>query len=207
MVRKKIVNLNDKSNILELSQDLAAVQNLDQKLAAPLQDAISVLKDYDEQHDFSIDQIRAIYGNIGIHEQMTPEQMETALLNPSNHIAILEKKFIQASIDREAFSILIRSILRHFSNIVAGNILGAITNIIENFSCICMSAEKSNFSYRDVCFKFFTKHPEADEVLVLVLNLHYEQASFKRRIMRLFRFNRNHIHVNFLGALIRTDIP
>lgn len=207
MVRKKIVNLNDKTNILELSQDLAAVQHLDQKLTAPLQDAISVLQDYDEQHDFTIDQIRAIYENIGIHEQMTPEQMESALLNPTHHIAILEKKFVQASIDREAFSMLIRSILRHFSNIVAGNILGAITNIIENFSCICMSAEKSHFSYRDVCFKFFTKHPDADEVLVLVLNLHYEQTSFRRKLFSLFRCARKQIFVNFLGALIRTDVP
>lgn len=207
MVRKKIVDLNDKSNILELSKDIAAIQGLDHHLTDPIRQAISVLKDYDETHELTIDQIRTIYSNLHINEQMTPEEMEHSLSEPSNHIAILEKKFIQAALDRESFSILIRSILNHFSNIVAGNILGAITEIVENFSCICMSTQKSNLSYRDVCFKFFTKHPDAEEILVLVLNLHYEQLTFKRKILRFFRFNQKRIHVNFLGALIRTDVP
>jgi hypothetical protein len=207
MPQKKVVDLNDKSNILQLSKDIASAEGLDHKLTDPIRDAISVLKEYDENHDLSIDQIRTIYDNLQINEKMTPEEMELSLSNPSNHIAILEKKFIQASIDRETFSVLIRSILNHFSNIVAGNILGAITQIIENFSCICLSAQKSHFSYKDVCFKFFTKHPDAEEVLVLVLNLHYEQASLSRKLLNFVRYKRKRIHVNFLGALIKTDVP
>jgi hypothetical protein len=207
MPQKKVVDLNDKSNILQLSEDIASTQGLDHNLTDPIHDAISVLKDYDENHDLSIDQIRAIYDNLQIHEKMTPEEMEQSLANPSHHIAILEKKFIQASIDRETFSVLIRSILNHFSNIVAGNILGAITQIIENFSCICLTAQKSHFSYKDVCFKFFTKHPDAEEVLVLVLNLHYEHLSMSRKVLNFVRYKRKQIHVNFLGALIKTNVP
>lgn len=203
---KKIVDLNCKSEILQLSQDLKAVQGLDQTLTKPIHEAISVLSDYDETHDLSIDQIRQIYSNLQINEKMTPEEMESSLSNPSNHIAILEKKFFKASLDKESFSLLIRNILNHFSNIVEGNILGAITGIIENFSCICLNA-KQNFSYRDVCFKFFTKHPEAEEVLVLVLNLHYEQTSSFKKMFKMCRYQRKHIHVNFLGALIKTDVP
>lgn len=205
-MNKKIVDLNDKTEIQQLSKDLEAVQGLDQKLTQPIHEAISVLSDYDETHDLSIDQIRQIYTNLQINEKMSPEEMDQSLANPSNHIAILEKKFFKASMDKESFSILIRNILNHFSNIVEGNILGAITGIIENFSCICLNA-KQNFSYRDVCFKFFTKHPEAEEVLVLVLNLHYEQTSSFKRILKMCQVRRKSIHVNFLGALIKTDVP
>jgi len=205
-MRKKIVDLNNKSDILRLSRDLESVRGLDHSLTQPIHDAISVLRDYDEAHDLSIDQIRQIYANLQIHEQMTPEEMEVSLANPSNHVAILEKKYFKASLDKQAFSVLIRTILSHFSNVVEGNILGAITGIIENFSCICLNA-KQNFSYRDVCFKFFSKHPDSEEVLVLILNIHYEQISSLKKMFKLCRFERKQIHVNFLGALIKTDIP
>lgn len=205
-MKKKIVDLNDKSEIQQLSKDLEAVQGLDKKLIEPIHEAISVLTDYDETHDLSINQIRQIYANLHINEQMSPEEMDQSLADPSNHIAILEKKFFKASLDKESFSLLIRNILNHFSNIVEGNILGAITGIIENFSCICLNA-KQNFSYRDVCFKFFSKHPEAEEVLVLILNLHYEQASSLRKILKMCQYRHKNIHVNFLGALIKTDVP
>jgi hypothetical protein len=204
--QKKVVDLNDKSNIIQLSHDIERAQHLDTTLTRPIHDAISVLKDYDECHDLTINQIRKIYAKLNINEQMTPEQMDDSLRCISEHVAILEKKFLKTSIEKEAFSILIRSILQHFTNIVAGNILGAITEIIENFSCICLMA-RQNFSYKDVCFKFFTRHPDSEEVLVLVLNIHYEQFSLKRKILDLFKYRKERIHLNFLGALVKTDIP
>lgn len=204
--KKKVVDLNDKSNILQLSRDIDSINGLDHMLTNPIHCAISVLKDYDEKHDLTIDQIRKIYAKLNINERMTPEQMDYSLECISTHVAILEKKFLKASIEKEAFSMLIRNILRHFTNIVAGNILTAITQIIENFSCICLMA-KQDFSYKDVCFKFFTRHPDSEEVLVLVLNIHYEQTSFKQRIFHVFKRSRDRIHLNFLGALVKTDIP
>jgi hypothetical protein len=203
---KKVVDLNDKSNILQLSQDINSVYGLDHTLTNPIHNAISVLKDYDEKHDLTIDQIRKIYAKLNINERMTPEQMDYSLECISTHIAILEKKFLKASIEKEAFSMLIRNILHHFTNIVAGDILSAITQIIENFSCICLMA-KQDFSYKDVCFKFFTRHPESEEILVLVLNIHYEQSSLKQRLFHVFKRTRERIHLNFLGALVKTDIP
>lgn len=204
--KKKVVDLNDKSNILQLSKDIESVQGLDQTLTKPIHSAISVLRNYDEKHDLTIDQIRKIYAKLNINERMTPEQMDSSLQSVSQHVAILERKFLKASIEKEAFSILIRSILQHFSSIVAGNILAAITQIIENFSCICLMA-KQDFSYKDVCFKFFTRHPDSEEVLVLVLNIHYEQASLSYKILNTFHMQRERIHLNFLGALVKTDIP
>lgn len=203
---KKIVDLNDKNNILQLSHDIERAQHLDTTLTQPIHNAISVLKDYDERHELTIEQIRKIYEKLNINERMTPEQMDHSLECISQHIAILEKKFLKASIEKEAFSILIRSILHHFTNIVAGNILDAITEIVENFSCICLMA-KQNFSYKDVCFKFFSRHPESDEILVLVLNIHYEQTSITHKILDIFKFRRERIHLNFLGALVKTNIP
>jgi hypothetical protein len=207
MSQKKIVDLNCKEEILKLSEDLQAIQGLDQTLTKPIHQAIRVLKDYDETHDLSIDQIRAIYDNLHIREDMTPGEMNTALMDRSNHIAILEKKFFSASLNKAEFSLLIRNILQHFGNVVQGNILGAITQIIENFSCICLTSENKKFSFKDVCFKFFTKHPDSQEVLVLVLNLHYEQSSLSRKILRFCTLKKKNIEVNFLGALIKTDVP
>ena len=204
--KKKVVDLNDKNNILQLSHDINSIYGLDQNLTNPIHNAISVLKDYDEKHDLTIDQIRKIYTKLNINEKMTPEQMDQSLECISTHIAILEKKFLKASIEKEAFSMLIRNILQHFTNIVAGNILTAITQIIENFSCICLTA-KQEFSYKDVCFKFFSRHPQSEEVLVLVLNIHYEQTSFKQKIFHVFKRVKDRIHLNFLGALVKTDIP
>lgn len=203
---KKVVDLNDKHDIAQLSHDIAAVQGLDDTLTRPLKHAISTLKEYDETHELSIDQIRQIYSRLHIHEQMTPQEMEHSLNTVAQHIAILEKKFIQAAIDKDAFSALIRSILRHFGNIVAGDVLTAITSLIENFSCLCLLSKK-DFSYKDVCFKFFTKHPASEEVLVLVLNIHYERSSLSYKLLKWFKFKRNRIYLNFLGALVKTEVP
>lgn len=200
---KKIVDLNDKENIQQLSKDIESVHH---SLARPLKNAISIMEDYDEKHDLTIEQIRKIYSNLNINERMTPEQMDQSLDCVTHNIVILEKKFLKTSIEKDHFSVIIRSILQHFTNIVAGNILGAITEIIENFSCICLMA-KQNFSYKDVCFKFFTRHPDSDEILVLVLNIHYEQSSLKYRILKFVKRYREQIHLNFLGALVKTDIP
>jgi hypothetical protein len=206
---KKIVDLNDKDNILQLSKDIETIETVSgvqQSLMKPLKKAISVMEDYDEKHDLTIDQIRKIYSNLNINERMTPEQMDYSLECITERIVVLEKKFLKASIEKEHFSALVRSILQHFTNIVAGNILGAITEIIENFSCICLMAQK-NFSYKDVCFKFFTRHPDSEEVLVLVLNIHYEQSSLAYKILNMFKRYKERIHLNFLGALVKTDIP
>jgi hypothetical protein len=66
---------------------------------------------------------------------------------------------------------------------------------------------KNQFFYKDVCFKFFSKHPESGEILVLVLNIHYEQTSLSYKILNLFKLQREKIHLNFLGALVKTDLP
>lgn len=204
--KKKIIDLNDKNNITQLSRDIDLVQGIDQKLVRPIHGAIDVLKDYDETHNLSIEQIRKIYDNLNINEQMSPEEMEESLKCVSNEVAILDKKFVQASLDKKAFSSLVRGIMKHFINIIDGNILSAITEIIENFSCICMLA-KNNFSFKDICFKFFTKHPESEEILVLILNITYQQATFSYNLFSLFKFEKEQIRLNFLGALIKTDIP
>ena len=203
---KKVIDLNDKENILRLSEEIEGIHGIDKKLKNPLNEAINVLRDYDENHDLTIDQIRKIYSNLNITETMTPEEMDESLRCISHRIAILDKKFFQASIERKDFVSLIENILRHFSNIVEGDILNAISKIIENFSCICLMS-KDNFSYKDVCFKFFTKNPDSDHVLVLILNIHYQQSSLSYKIMNIFKYKKEKIHLNFLGALVKTDIP
>jgi hypothetical protein len=202
--KKKIVDFNDKNNINQLSKDIENVQGIDRKLVDPIHNAISVIADYEETHDLTIDQIRTIYNNLNINEQMTPEQMDESLISTSSHIAIIEKKFLRACIDKVAFSSLIRTILQHFNNIVDGSVLNAITEVIENFSCICLMARK-NFSFKDVCFKFFTKNNETGEILVLILNIHYEQASLTYKMLNLFKISKEKIHLNFLGALVKTE--
>lgn len=202
---KKIVDLNDKDNITQLSKDISAVQGLDESLVNPIHKAISVLKNYEETHDLSIEQIRSIYDKLNINEQMTPDQMNQSLSYTSPRIAIIEKKFLRACIDKISFSSMIRTILQHFNNIVEGPILNAITEIIENFSCICLMA-RHNFTFKDVCFKFFTKNPDNNEILVLVLNIHYEQTSFSYKLLNFFKINKERIHLNFLGALVKTDL-
>jgi hypothetical protein len=132
--------------------------------------------------------------------------MDESLISMSNHIAIIEKKFLRACIDKIAFSSMIRTILNHFNSIVEGSVLNAITEVIENFSCICLMA-RNNFSFKDVCFKFFTKNNETGEILVLILNIHYEQASLTYKILNLFKMSREKIHLNFLGALVKTELP
>jgi hypothetical protein len=203
--RKKVVDLNDKNNINQLSKDILSVQGIDEALTQPIHKAISVLKNYEETHELSIEQIRKIYDNLNINEQMSPEEMDHSL-KLSSTVAIIEKKFLRTCINKVAFSSLIRTILQHFINIVEGPILAAITEIIENFSCICLMA-KNQFFYKDVCFKFFSKHPESGEILVLVLNIHYEQTSLSYKILNLFKLQREKIHLNFLGALVKTDLP
>lgn len=204
--KKKIIDLNDKNNITQLSREIRDIQGIDKSLSNPIHEAISVLKDYDENHDLTIDQIRKIYLNLNITENMTPEQMDMSLSCVSDKIAILEKKFLRASIDKKGFSALIENIMMHFVNIVEGNVLDAIKKIIENFSCICLMS-KNDFSYKDVCFKFFTRNPDSDHVLVLILNIHYQQSSLSYKLLNIFKLKKEKIHLNFLGALVKTDIP
>ena len=155
---KKVVDLNDKNNINQLSKDIETVIG-HKSLTAPLKKAITIMEEYDENHDLSIEQIRKIYSNLNINERMSPEQMDKSLECLTHDVVILEKKFLKASIEKTFFSTIIRNILNHFSAVVAGNILAAITDIIENFSCICLMAKK-NFSYKDVCFKFFSRQKD-----------------------------------------------
>jgi hypothetical protein len=202
---KKVVDLNDKNNITQLSKDIETVIG-HKSLTTPLKQAIIIMEEYDENHDLSIEQIRKIYSNLNINERMSPEQMDKSLECLTHDVVILEKKFLKASIEKTYFSAIIRNILSHFSAVVAGNILGAITDIIENFSCICLMAKKE-FSYKDVCFKFFSRQQNSDEVLVLVLNIHYEQSSLKYKILNIFKRYKERIDLNFLGALVKTDVP
>lgn len=205
MEEKKIINFNDKSNITQLSREIDAVQGLDNNLVQPLHNAISVLQEYKENHELSIQQIKIIYSKLHINEQMSPEEMDISLSTENQDIAIIEKKFLHTYIDKKSFSCMIREILRHFTNIVQGDILKAITEVIENFSYICLLS-KTNFTFRDVCFKFFTKNPDSDEILVLILNICYEQTSLKYKLMDIFKLSNEKIFLNFFGALVKTDI-
>lgn len=197
---KKVVDLNDTTHLDQLHRYIEKVYSIDNTL----KNAIEVLKDYDERQDLSIDQIRHIYKTLKIDERMSPEEMESNLQNTDPRIVILEKQFLNASMDKSEFSCLISSILEHFQNVVAGNILDAITKIIQNFSYICLAA-KNNFLFKDICFKFFTRNPNNDEILVLILNIHYRQASLDYKILNLFSCKKEYIHFNFLGALVKTE--
>lgn len=204
--RKKVVDLNDKNNIAQLSEDIKSIQGLNKSLVKPIQEGIYVLKNYEETHELEIEQIRQIYHNLNISEQMTPEEMEHSLQRSGGNVAILEKKYLKTTLDKEEFSILIENILGHFSSIVEQNILDAITKIIENFSCLCLTS-KSDFSYKDVCFKFFTRNPKSDHVLVLILNIHYQQFSLSYKILNMCKMSKQKMSLNFLGALVKTDLP
>lgn len=203
MKDKKIIDLNDKNNINDLSKELDGIQDLDKKLIEPIHKAIDVLKDYEETHDLTTEQIHNIYEKLCINENMSPEEMDKSL-QTSKHIAIVEKKYFQANINRSEFSLLIKNIVLHFSNIVSGNVLSAIVQIIENFSCICMFAQ-NKLSFKDVCFKFFSKDPKGD-ILVLILNIHYQQKTTKHQILDIIKYNTNKISIDFLGALVKTEL-
>jgi hypothetical protein len=151
---------------------------------------------------FAVDAGDARQGNVGVGG--SPEEMEQALVS-SRSVAVIEKKYLKTSMRRTAFSVMIQSILQHFAGVVSGPILSALTQVIENYACICMMKQDSA-SYKNVCFKFFARSQHSNEVLVLLLNIHYEEASWKYKMLNFFRFRRELMHLNFLGALVRTDL-
>jgi hypothetical protein len=203
---KKVVDLNDQENIAQLSKELEGIQGIDGKLTQPIQQAVETLSNYEQNHDLTVDQVRKIYRNLNIDESMSPDEMDQSLKIVSNRVAILKKEFFKASLNKRSFSIIIEKILDHFRTFIAGGIMDAIQAIIENFSCICLMS-KGETQYKNVCFKFFGRNKETNEVVVLVLNIHYEQFSIKFKFLDMIKCSRENIHLNFLGALVQTDIP
>lgn len=203
---KKVVDLNDQDNITQLSKELEGIQGIDDKLTQPIQQAVETLSNYEQNHDLTVDQVRKIYRNLNIDESMSPDEMDQSLKIVSNRVAILKKEFFKASLNKRSFSIIIEKILDHFRTFIAGGIMDAIQAIIENFSCICLMS-KGETQYNNVCFKFFGRNKQTNEVVVLVLNIHYEQFSIKFKFLDMIKCSRENIHLNFLGALVQTDIP
>lgn len=203
---KKVVDLNDQNNITQLSKELEGIQGIDDKLTQPIHKAVETLSNYEENHDLTVDQVRQIYQNLKIDENMSPEEMDRSLKTVSNRVAILKKEFFKASLNKKSFSIIVEKILDHFRIFISGSVMDAIQTIIENFSCICLMSNGET-QYKNVCFKFFGRNKATEEVVVLVLNIHYEQFSLKFKLLDLIKCSNDNIHLNFLGALVQTDIP
>lgn len=204
---KKVVDFNNSNDIAQLYDDIKTVQGMEH-FVVPIHKAINILQDYKEENTLSTEQIRKIYDNLKINEHMTPEEMNRSMdasINQNTRIAVIEKKFLQATINRTEFSAMIESIMNHFNTVISGPILTAIKQIIDNFSCICLMA-RNQFSFQDVCFKFFTRDKN-NEILVLVLNIQYDQTSFVYKFLNLCKFKKLKIHLNFFGTIVKTDFP
>lgn len=203
---KKIIDLNDKENILGISNDINKF-NLSKNIIKPLKNAINILSNWEQKHDLTIHQINTIYNRLNINTNMTPEEMNNKLrlLNLEN-VIILEKKYFKSHLSKKKFRSTIDKILKLFDSTLSPNVIHAISNIVQNFSLICSYMDKE-FLYNEVCFKFFTKCIHTNEILVLVLNISYEQKETKINILDIFKCKNKKISLSFLGALIKTDIP
>lgn len=210
---KKVIDLNNQTEIINLSMELENHKKVSEHMKTPIIDAIRILNNWEQTHELTVEQIKNIYSKLHVSVNMSPDEMDEQFKYMENNInteniVIIEKKFIKTLLCKDDFSTHISTILSHFqrNSSVEMNVLNAIQSIIENFSMICLTSNK-NFSYKDVCFKFFTKCNKNNEILVLILNIHYEQKSFKWKFLDLFSCGREKISLSFLGALILTDIP
>lgn len=204
---KKIIDLNDKENILCISREINKCKNLSKNIIEPLNNAINILSNWEQKHDLSSNQINSIYNRLTINASMTPDEMENRLrMIQVDNVVILEKKYFKSSLSRKQFCSTINKILDLFSNSLSPNVLNAISNIIKNFSIICSSTNEY-LKYNEVCFKFFTKCDHSQEILVLILNMSYEQNEQKITLLDIFTCKSGKISLSFLGALIKTDIP
>lgn len=203
---KKIIDLNDRSNILGISQDIKRCR-VSKDVIEPLRNAINILSTWEQKHDLSINQIDTIYSRLSINPNMSPYEMDNKLRTLQvNNVVILEKKYIQSSLSKKKFCATIDKILEIFTQSLSPSVVQAISNLIQNFSLLCSSTNKE-ILYNDVCFKFFTKCRHTNEILVLVLNISYEQKERKVNIIDIFNCRSKKISLSFLGALIKTDIP
>lgn len=200
---KKVIDLNNKDNIMELSTD---IENVSKNIMEPIRNAINVLSVWEQDHDLTISQIQQIYKNLNVSANMSPDEMDKSLRENSNNIVIIEKKYLKTYMCKSEFSSVINSIMEHFSNTLSPNIITAISSIIKNFSIICLTSNRREFSYKDVCFKFFTRCKKNNEILVLVLNIHYEQKAIGWKLLEIVGCNKEKISLSFLGALIKTDV-
>ena len=91
---KKVVDLNDKKEIKELSSCISTVEDIHKNFVKPIREGIETLSHYEENHSFSLQKIQKIYSQLNIQTDMTPYEMEQSLNRINEDIAILEKKYL-----------------------------------------------------------------------------------------------------------------
>jgi hypothetical protein len=207
-MHRNVVILSDKTNVNEFSQTILRTPSLSDKQKQPFEFAMQVLtQDYEEEVHLSTGQIKNIYDTLRIDDNMTPEDM-ASLLKSDDHVAVLQKRYITASVNRKSFKIMLGEIVSQFKNILSYNVIQAIVEFVDNFSYLCLTKEAIHLTYRDLCFKFFTTDPRTKDLLVLILNIDYGKLVYVPfKCAPFCKWKENKLDMSFFGAVVKTDFP
>lgn len=199
-----VVDLNDQQNILETLAQPFSTAPVRPEIRDSILSAVKILEKYDKELDLTPQQINKIYRTLHINEATDPQQMNT-LLRTNDHVAVLKRRYIDSYLTKTNFQAILKDLLSTLGHVVTNNVVQALVDLVKNISYICFTVEEFNTAYRDLCFKFFTSDPNSDDVLVLVLNIHYGDIA-KHRGCSFFRCVDKRMRLNFFGALVKTDI-
>lgn len=203
------INLHDKDSVDQIAEKLnklkrknSALETLEESIIK----AAETIKNYKETLDLSPKQINQVLQNLHINDASSPEEMN-ANIQSNRKAYVIRRKFLDAHVTRKKFETVLMEIVFELSRSVSGDVLSAIVNLIKNFGIICLEVEEIHTTYKDVCFKFFTKDRETNELLILIININYEDSdksiSF---IKKVFHMMLNSVRITFFGAVVKTQL-
>ena len=197
-----LIDLLNKPRLEKLSAEVNENSSIDSKYKNSLIQAVEKINTYTESFTLTPRQINLIYRRMNVDDRKTPHQMNENLRG-NDDVAILRKKYYDAYISKNKFEAALREIVLEFASIVAGDILSAIINLVKNFSIICSTSEEFNTMYKDICFRFFTRHEDTSDVIVLILNIHFGEVCSKASCRPLFNFLKQKVRLEFFGAVVK----
>jgi len=200
-----VVELNDCSSLHDLFRTVTESDSAKAEYKQPIAEAIDVLARYEQERNLSPAQIVRVYAAMQLKETDSPREMYDHLYTHEN-IAVLEKKFLDTYLSRSKFQTTVLQLVAQFNNLVPVTVINAIVTIVKNLSYLCVTIEEFNILYKDLCFKFFTVDSNTDDVLVLVLNIHYGDLQSMFGCSNFFSRIRRRMHLSFFGALVKTDV-
>lgn len=199
-----IIDLLDRSRLRQLSEEVTSNTDIDLKIKEPIQKAVETIDRYAEAN-LSPYQINQIYKKMNVDETKTPKEMEV-LLKGNDEVAIVRKKYYDSFVTKRKFRTSLLQIVSEFANVVTGNIISAIIQLVQNFSYICATFETFNTTYKDLCFRFFSIHPESQEVIVLILNFNYGEIMTESVFTKIISYMQRKVHLSFFGVVVKTNI-
>lgn len=200
-----VIDLADKTSVGSLLQTVQECKEVRDSLKESITRAAETIQTYDITNQLSASQIHSIYKRINIDDTQDPTFMNNNLKTTEN-VAIIHRTFHDSFATKAQFETVLFKIITDFSKIVAGDILSAIVDLVKSFTFICISTEKFNMIYKNVCFKFYNTKPNSGEVIILVMNLNYGSVHRGYSFARFLRFINRKVHVTFFGAVVRTAV-